>query len=173
MLKGYAGCHVTRLHIMTLGPLSRVMMGKPPFHAQNVENSCFLCAKFSPGQLGQQLHCPGRHSNPVYPPVDWASPPCPEVCNRHGDFSLAAVSGWVSPTGRCSLDQSGKTLKLKKLKIIPSRIDLEGPCYQNMPFKVMSKFSFLPRWPIFFVNFEMPYFQVTSRVQSGLASSED
>ena len=69
-LKGYAGCHVTCLHIMTLGPLGRVMMVKPPFHAQNVENSCFLCAKFSPGQPGQQFHCPGRHSNPVYPPVD-------------------------------------------------------------------------------------------------------
>ena len=108
MLKGYAGCHVTRLHILTLGPLSRVMVVKPPFHAQNVENSYFLCAKFSPGQPGQQFHCPGRHSNPVYPPVDWVSPPCLEVCDRHGGFALAAVSGWVSPTGRCLLGKISK-----------------------------------------------------------------
>ena len=106
-LKGWSGWPMTCLHIVTLVPPSRVMMVWHPFHAQNVEISCFLCAKFSPGQPGQQFHCPGRHSNPVYPPVDWASPPCPEVCDRHGDFALAAVSAWVSPTvqrgtGHCS-----------------------------------------------------------------------
>ena len=74
LLKGYAGCHVTRLHIMTFCPLSRVMMVKPPCHAQNVENSCFLCAKFSPVRPGLWLHCPDRHSDPVDPPVDWVAP---------------------------------------------------------------------------------------------------
>ena len=133
---------------MTLGPLSRVMMVKPPFHAQNVENSCFLCAKFSPGQPGQQLHCPGFHSNPVYPPVDWVSPPCLEVCDRHGDFSLAAVSGGVSPTGRFSL---GKTSKEKNIFCLSFRHCPKVASTRQVPYRlywIPKEFRGGPRNPI-------------------------